>query len=279
MKNLKEVTDFLVKFALVEDVGSGDITSKTVVARNKKARARIIAKEKGVIAGLFVAKEVFKLVDHDIKFLPKVSEGTKVKKGKVIAEVFGPARGILTAERTALNFLQHLSGVATLTAKFVERVKGMKVKILDTRKTIPGLRVLEKYAVRVGGGVNHRMGLYDAFLIKDNHIKLSGGIKRSVESIRRKFGRRKEIEVEAKTIEEVEEAIEAKVDRILLDNMNLKTMRRAVKLCQKAKIETEASGGVKLQNVRAIAKTGVDYISVGALTHSASALDISLKVV
>lgn len=281
MKNIKEVTDFLVKLALAEDVGPGDITTRVIVPKGRRAKAEIRAKENGVIAGLNVAAEVFRHVDHRIKFIPRVRDGRKVKKGAVIAVLSGPARGILTGERVALNFLQHLSGIATLTHKFKTQISKVKtkVKILDTRKTIPGLRVLEKYAVKMGGGVNHRMGLYDAILIKDNHIKMAGGVKRAVEGVRGRYGTKKVIEVEAKNLAEVKREIEAKADRILLDNMSVKTLRRAVKLCKKARIKTEASGGVNLENVSAIAKTGVDYISIGALTHSARALDISLKVV
>jgi len=278
---IKEVADFLVKLALAEDVGPGDITTRAIVGKGQRARGEVQAKESGVICGLAVAAEVFRHVDRRVRFTPKVRDGAFVKKGKVVAVVSGPARAILTGERTALNFLQHLSGIATLTHKF--KIKKSKVKnkvtLLDTRKTIPGLRVLEKYAVRCGGGTNHRLGLHDAILIKDNHIKLAGGIKKAVDRVKGVGGRGKNIEVEAKTIAQVKKAIDMKVDRILLDNMSIKTLRRTVKLCKKARIKTEASGGVNLSNVRAIVRTGVDYISVGALTHSAPALDISLKVI
>jgi nicotinate-nucleotide pyrophosphorylase (carboxylating) len=274
---IDKVTDFTVRVALTEDVGPGDITSRTLIPAKQRAAARILAKEEGIVCGLALAREVFRQVDRKIKFTPKVRDGARVKKGKIIAVVKGPARGILTGERVALNFLQRLSGIATLADHFVSRAG--KVKILDTRKTTPGLRVLEKYAVKVGGGVNHRMGLYDAILIKDNHIALAGGIEKAIEKakgIRSKAGG---IEVEAKTIAQVKKTIKAGADRILLDNMSVRTLRQAVKFCKKAKIKTEASGGVNLKNVRAIAGTGVDYISVGALTHSARALDISLKVI
>jgi len=272
----------LIKQALVEDIGPGDITSEAIIPAGEKAKAVVSAKEKGVIAGLEIAKKVFRQIDSRIIFSPKVKDGAKVEKGKSIAVLSGPARGILTGERVALNFLQHLSGIATLTRKFVSRVagRGSRVKILDTRKTVPGMRVLEKYAVAAGGGCNHRFGLYDAILIKDNHIKLAGGIKKAVMAVKgsKALKAKRAIEVETKTISEVKEAIKAGADRILLDNMNIKTLRQAVRLCKKAKIKTEASGGVNLENVRAIAKTGVDFISVGALTHSAKALDISLKI-
>jgi len=276
---MKEVSDFLIKLALAEDIGPGDITTRAIVPKDRNAKAVIMAKEAGVIAGLEIAKDVFKHLSRNIKFISGVKDGTFVKKGKVLAAIIGPAATIITGERVALNFIQHLSGVATLTNKFVARVKGQgsRVKILDTRKTIPGMRVLEKYAVRMGGGANHRMGLHDAVLIKDNHIMIAGGIEKAIKAAMAKYGR-KEIEVEARTIEEVKKAVRAGADRILLDNMNITQLKESVKLCKKARIKTEASGGVNLNNVKAIAKTGVDFISVGALTHSAKALDISLKI-
>lgn len=278
---MKEHIDFLVKLALAEDVGRGDITTEATVPRDKTGKAVVIAKESGVIAGIEVAREVFRNLDKKIKFLPRWRDGKMARKGEIIAALSGPVRGILTGERVALNFLQHLSGIATLTKQFVSRVagRGSRVKILDTRKTVPGMRALEKYAVKVGGGENHRFGLYDAVLIKDNHIKIAGGVKNAAARVRGQGARRNKIEIEAKTIPEVKEAIEAGADRILLDNMTVGTMKAAVKLCKKAKVKTEASGGVNLNNVRAIAKTGVDYISIGALTHSAKALDISLKII
>ncbi len=270
----------LIKQALKEDIGAGDITTRSIVDSSAVARGIVVAKESGVIAGLDVAKEVFRQVDKRIKFVLRLKDGGMVRKGTVIATVSGPARGILTGERVALNFLQRLSGIATLTNKFKTQILKLKtnVKLLDTRKTTPGLRALEKYAVKMGGGTNHRMGLYDAILIKDNHIRIAGGIEKAVEKARGPRSKAKGIEVEAKTINQVKQAITAGAERILLDNMNLKTLRRAVKLCKNARIKTEASGGVNLKTVRAIAKTGVDFISVGALTHSAKALDISLEI-
>lgn len=281
MNHLSKVIDFMIKLALAEDVGSGDITTRAIVPAEQKATAVIRAKETGVIAGLEIAKEAFRHVDQRIKFTAKVKDGKAVKKGAVIAIVSGPARGILTGERVALNFLQHLSGIATLTRKFAFRIpqSAIRTKILDTRKTIPGLRLLEKYAVKCGGGTNHRLGLYDAILIKDNHIKLVRGIGKAIEGAKGLGAKGGGIEVEAKTISEVKKAIEFKVSRILLDNMNTKTLRQAVKLCKKAKIKTEASGGINLDNIAAIARTGVDYLSIGALTHSAPALDINLKLI
>ncbi|OGC09472.1 nicotinate-nucleotide diphosphorylase (carboxylating) [candidate division WOR-1 bacterium RIFCSPLOWO2_12_FULL_45_9] len=270
----------IIKQALQEDVGNGDITTNSVVGRKAVAKGEFLVKATGVVAGLDVAKEVFRQVDRRIKFSANVKDGAKVNKGKVIATVSGPARGILTGERVALNFLQKLSGIATLTRNFKIQILKSKnrVHLLDTRKTTPGLRELEKMAVKAGGGTNHRMGLWDAVLIKDNHIKIVGGVRKAVVAARLALPQTP-IEVEAKIIAQVKQAISLRVDRILLDNMSLKTLRQAVKLCQKAKIKTEASGGVNLNNVKAIAKTGVDFISVGALTHSAPALDISLKLI
>ncbi|MFH1710377.1 MAG: carboxylating nicotinate-nucleotide diphosphorylase, partial [bacterium] len=257
--------------------GSGDITTSSIVPADRKANAKIIVKESGIICGLSIARLIFQSVDKNIKFTDKVKDGRSVKKGTVAAAVTGPARGILTAERTALNFLQRLSGIATLTDKFV-KAAGRKVKILDTRKTTPGLRVLEKYAVKMGGGSNHRLGLFDAVLIKDNHISIAGSLKKAVALAKKKYNR---IEVEAKTPAQVKEAIEAGVTRIMLDNMSIADIKRSVRSIRQAKnkIEIEASGGITLKNIRSIAGGGVDYISIGALTHSAPALDINLKVV
>jgi nicotinate-nucleotide pyrophosphorylase (carboxylating) len=263
----------IIKEAIKEDVGSGDITTLTTVKAEAKAKGVIRAKETGVVAGLLVAKEVFRQVERKIKFVPRIKDGAKVKRGKTIATVSGPARGILTGERVALNFLQRLSGVATLTNQFVKKSKS--AKILDTRKTTPGLRALEKYAVKIGGGTNHRLGLYDAVLIKDNHIALAGGVERALGAFKKKSG----VEIEAKTIAQLEKAIQSGTKKILLDNMSLKNLRKAVWLCKRAKVWAEASGGVNLKTVGKIAATGVNAISVGALTHSAKALDISLDIV
>lgn len=268
----------LIKEALKEDVGAGDITTSCAVGCSVAVCGNILAKEAGVICGLGFAKEVFRQVDKKIKFTVRSYDGAKVKKGQVVATVCGPARGILIGERLALNFLQHLSGVATLTSKYVARVKGTRCLILDTRKTMPLWRNAQKFAIKCGGGTNHRMGLWDAVLIKDNHIALAGGIGKTVVAAKLALPRKK-IEAEAKTISQVRQAISAGADIILLDNMNLKTLRKGVKLCKKAKVRTEASGGVTLRTIRAIAKTGVDSISVGALTHSAKALDLSLSLI
>jgi len=238
----KSKLKIIVKQSLKEDVGGGDVTTLATVPAKAKAMAKIVAKEAGVVAGGWVAGEVFHQVDKRIRFVLKVKDGTKVKKGTIIAALTGPARGILTGERVALNFLQRLSGIATLTAKFKAQISKLKtdVKLLDTRKTTPGLRELEKYAVKCGGGVNHRMGLYDAVLIKENHIAIAGGIGRAVDRVKGQGARVKKIEVEARDLAEVKEAIEAGVDRILLDNMDIKTLREAVRLCKKARIKTEA---------------------------------------
>jgi nicotinate-nucleotide pyrophosphorylase (carboxylating) len=266
-----------VILALREDVGKGDITTDSIVSPDAKASAKIVVKENGIICGLSIARLVFQSVDKNIEFSDRVKDGEAVKKGTAVASVRGPARGILTAERTALNFLQRLSGIATLTNKFV-KAAGKKVKILDTRKTTPGLRVLEKYAVKIGGGFNHRIGLFDAVLIKDNHITAAGGLKKAVGLAKKRYNI---IEVEAKTIGQVKEALESGVSRIMLDNMRIPDIKRSVQLIRRSKnkIEIEVSGGVALKNIRSIAGTGVDYISIGALTHSAPALDISLKVI
>ncbi len=277
----------IVRMALEEDVGKGDITTLLTVPKGRKVKGIIRAKERGVIAGLPVAELVFQRV----AFKARVKEGEKAKKGQVIAEVTGDARSILTAERTALNFLQRLSGIANLTNRFVEKVKPCKIKIFDTRKTTPGLRYLEKYAVRCGGGYNHRMGLWEMVLIKDNHLKMQNAkckmqnLKETVKKIREKIPKGMKIEVEAKNLREVKEALRAGVDIIMLDNMNLKSIKKAMKLVYGLRFTVygkptiEASGGITLENVRRIAETGVDRISIGALTHSAKALDISLDIV
>jgi nicotinate-nucleotide pyrophosphorylase (carboxylating) len=261
--------------ALAEDVGNGDITSQLTVPANRTARAVMIAKQDGVVAGLTVACRTFTLVDNHAVWEPHVLDGDRVTPGTPLATITGPARGVLTAERVALNVLQRMSGVATMTARFVELVQGTPARIVDTRKTTPGLRVLEKYAVRVGGGYNHRIGLYDMVLIKDNHLVAGGGVRATVERAREAGGHALKIEVECKTLDEVDEAVEARADILLLDNMTTDQMTEAVRRVGGRSL-TEASGGVRLDTVAAIARTGVDLISVGALTHSAPALDISL---
>lgn len=267
----------IIKCALKEDVGTGDITTNLIVPDFQKGTAEIYVKEDGVIAGLNVSKEVFKILNEKIVFRKFVKDGDKVFKGTKIAEVKGSLRVLLTGERTSLNFLQRMSGIATLTAKFMTQLEGTNTKILDTRKTVPCLRMLDKYSVKIGGGTNHRFGLYDMVLIKDNHIKAAGSITNAVQLIRKKLKKKIKIEVETTNLDEVKEALSNKVDIIMLDNMPIDMMKKAVKLIN-GKAKTEASGNVSLENVRKIALTGVDYISVGALTHSVKALDISMKI-
>lgn len=267
-----------IRIALAEDVGSGDITTQCCVPRELEGQAVIIAKAEGVVAGQFVAEMTFVEVDKTVRYDAVQPDGTAVSAGAVVARIDGPVAAILTAERTALNFLGRLSGIATLTARFVAQVAGTGVRILDTRKTTPGLRALEKYAVRCGGGANHRFGLFDMFLIKENHIRACGSI---AEAVRRCKGGRSsrslKIEVEATNLEEVRQALAAGVDRIMLDNMPLPLIADCVREVG-GKVELEVSGNVSLQNVADIARTGVEYVSIGALTHSAPVLDLSLQL-
>jgi nicotinate-nucleotide pyrophosphorylase (carboxylating) len=269
-----------VILAIREDVAGGDITTLATVAPTKISKAKIVAKQDGIICGLNIAQLIFQSIDKGIQFDRKVREGASVKKGTAIATLKGHTRGLLTAERTALNYVQRLSGIATLTRKYVKKTAQKKVKVLDTRKTTPGLRALEKYAVAIGGGVNHRLGLFDAILIKDNHIKAAGGITKAVTLCRNKCPNER-IEVEAGNIPEVKEAISCGVERIMLDNMDIAAIKKAVKAIRRSKkyIEIEVSGGIDLNNISSYASAGVDFISVGALTHSASALDINMKII
>ncbi len=269
--------DRIITAALNEDIGTGDITTNLIIPGNQKAKAYFLVKEDGIIAGLPAAKKVFQKLDKNISWKYLAKEGGFVKAGTRIAEVSGKLRALLTGERTALNLLQRISGIATITSVFVETIKGTSAKILDTRKTVPGMRVLDKYAVKIGGGTNHRFGLYDMVLIKDNHIKAAGSISNAVSKIKSGLKNKIKIEVETSNLEEVGEAINSKIDIIMLDNMTIENMKEAVKIIN-GKIKTEASGNVNLQTVRAIAETGVDFISVGALTHSVKALDISMKI-
>mgnify|MGYP005838120033 FL=1 len=266
----------LVRAALREDVGSGDITTLLTVPEGRSAAGRFVARQDGVIAGLDVARAVFASIDSGIGFDIIRGDGSRVGPGDAVAVVSGPARGILTGERVALNFLQRMSGIATLTARYVERVAHTDARIADTRKTTPGLRRLEKYAVTVGGGVNHRFGLSDGILIKDNHISAAGSVTEAVTAAKRRAPHTLKIEVEVTDLDELDEAIAAGADAVLLDNMEIETIRRAVEAAA-GRVILEASGGVNVDTVAAIAETGVDIISVGALTHSAHALDISLE--
>jgi nicotinate-nucleotide pyrophosphorylase (carboxylating) len=265
-----------IRRALAEDIGPSDATSAAILPPDAQMQARILARQDGVIAGLDIAARTFALVDARIRFEAQAAEGQAIANGETLAQLSGPARGLLTAERTALNFLGRMSGIATLTRRFVDAVRGTGAVILDTRKTAPGLRWVDKLAVQRGGGENHRMGLYDMILIKDNHIDFAGSLPEAVRRAR-EGSPGLEIEVETRTLEEVAAALEVGVERILLDNMTIDEMHRAVQMTA-GRAKLEASGNVTLERVRAIAETGVDYISIGALTHSALVFDVSMKI-
>jgi nicotinate-nucleotide pyrophosphorylase (carboxylating) len=263
-----------IKRALQEDIGAGDATTNSIIAPDATMRGQIIAKQAGSVAGLDVAQQTFLLLDEHVSFTPRVEEGAQVANRQVLATLSGPARALLTGERTALNFLCRMSGIATATRQYVDAVAGTRAHILDTRKTAPGLRTLDKLAVARGGGQNHRIGLYDMILIKDNHIDFAGSLAEAVRRARA-GAQGLEIEVEARTLDDVREALGLKVERILLDNMTPETMRQAVQM-NAGQAKLEASGNVTLDNVRKVAETGVDYISIGALTHSVKVFDASL---
>ncbi len=266
-----------IRRALEEDIRSGDVTTDSIVPPDASLRGRIIAKQSGVVAGLQLAASVWHELEPRISFEAKISDGSKVENRTVLAEVAGPARALLSGERTALNFLGRMSGIATLTRQFVDAVSTTRAIILDTRKTAPGLRFLDKLAVRLGGGQNHRTGLFDMVLIKDNHIDFAGSIAAAVTRVR-EAGVTVQIEVEARTLDHVREALGLGVERILLDNMSFELMREAVQVTD-GRAKLEASGNVSLKNVLEVARTGVDYISVGALTHSPRVFDVSLEFV
>ena len=272
MSGTMELTGFDVRAFLAEDVGDGDVTSLAVVPEHARLEGSLLLKEHGVVCGLEVAECVFRELDPELEFEHVARDGD-VTQGEV-ARAAGDARALLTGERTALNLLGRLSGIATLTRAYVDAVAGTGAAILDTRKTTPGLRALEKLAVRAGGGTNHRFGLYDGILIKDNHVRLAGGV---AEAVRRARGQGVPVEVECETLDDVRDGLTARADVILLDNMTVPQLREAVQLVG-GRAQTEASGGVTLETVRAIAETGVDFVSVGALTHSARSLDVSLEV-
>jgi len=275
--NQKEI-ERVILTALKEDIGAGDITTNLIIGKKKQANAFFLAKEDGIVAGLAIAKMVLQKLDKKIVWKSFVKDGNFVSVGTRIVEVKGSLRALLTGERTALNILQRMSGIATSTNSFVKIVNDTNAKILDTRKTVPGLRMLDKDAVKIGGGTNHRSGLFDMVLIKDNHIKAAGTITNAVTKIRKGVTKKIKIEVETTNLDEVREALKNKVEIIMLDNMTTPMMKEAVKIiARKAKVE--ASGNVDLKSLRKIAETGVDYISVGALTHSVKALDISMKIV
>jgi len=270
-----EKIDKIIKNALDEDIGEGDITSFLTIGDDEKTSMAFVSRENIVVCGLDIIARLFEIFDSKIEFSPLKKDGEIAKNGEKIATVSGSAKSILTTERTALNLLQHLCGIATKTHEYVEAIKGTNAKILDTRKTTPCLRVLEKYAVRTGGGQNHRMRLDDGILIKDNHIHIAGGIKEAL--IKAKEGNNKglKIEIECDTLEQLSQAIEAGADIILLDNMSAEDLKEAVSISG-GKVKLEASGGITLENINEIAKTGVDFISVGAITHSARNVDIGL---
>lgn len=271
-----------IRTAIREDIGHGDITSLLILTGGIKAKARIIAKEDFVLAGVPFIAEVFSCIDSCVDLKVFIEEGLNVLKGDIIAEISGDASSLLAGERISLNILQRISGIATLTRTYVEKVSGLSVRITDTRKTTPGMRLLEKYGVKTGGGYNHRFGLSDGILIKDNHIKVAGGVGKAVGLVQKAHHLLK-IEVEVQNFDELKEALDAGAEVIMLDNMSLQEMKEAVKFVRSSergrdRVVLEASGSVNLDNIRAIAETGVDIISVGALTHSARAVDISMKI-
>ncbi len=270
----------IIRIALEEDIGNGDITTAFLIPEDSESRALIIAKGNFVVAGIPFIKEVFSFLDREVRFNVFINDGSKVMKGDVIAEVSGRTKVLLSGERVSLNILQRLSGIATLTNMFVEKVKGLKTKIVDTRKTTPGLRFMEKYAVRVGGGNNHRFGLFDGILIKDNHIEAVGSITEALRLASEGHHLAK-IEVEVENLNDLKEAVEGGADIVMLDNMSIQDMKEAVNIVRTSKKDVilEASGNISLENVREVAETGVDLISIGALTHSATAVDISMKIV
>lgn len=266
----------LIDRALREDIGSGDLSSR-ILSDDVTGLAKLYSKQEGVVAGLLLVEQVFQRVDPRIQVHRLAKDGDKVNVGGVVLELVGPLSSILQGERTALNFLQHLSGIATATKQAVDRVAGLPVRIVDTRKTLPGWRALQKYAVRVGGGQNHRFGLYDAVMLKDNHLAAVGGLTEAVERIRAQVGHMIKIEVECESIEQVKEAVVCGVDVIMLDNMGIEEMREAVHYIDHRAI-VEASGGMQEELLREVAETGVDLISIGALTHSVKAMDFSLDL-
>lgn len=267
----------LIRDALDEDIGAGDLATMATIPAEAQGTGIFRAKKDGVVAGLVLLDRIFYFIDPKVVLRVFVKDGSQVQQGTVVAEAEGPVRALLLAERTALNFLQRLSGTATLTRKYVEAVKDFPCKVLDTRKTTPGLRTLEKYAVRMGGGTNHRIGLYDAALVKDNHIEATGSIKEAVQLVRHHAPFMAKVEVETGNLKQVQEAIEAGADVIMLDNMTISQMAEAVRLVNK-RAWVEASGGITLETIRQVAETGVDFISSGALTHSAPVVDFNMKI-
>lgn len=267
----------VIEAGFKEDINTGDLTTDLLISADTQTTAIMVAKADGIIAGLPVAELIFKKLDTNVQFNAEIADGDSVKKGDLICTINGAYRALLTGERLALNFMQRMSGIATETAKYVDAIKEFKTVILDTRKTIPGLRLLDKYAVKAGGGTNHRIGLYDMVMIKDNHISVAGGISNAVKAIRPNIAEQIKIEVETTTMDEVQQAVDAGADIIMLDNMDNETMTAAVNLIN-GRAKVEASGNMNLSRLREVAATGVDFISIGALTHSVVALDISQKI-
>lgn len=280
MKSKKELTDELLNLAFAEDVGDGDHTTLSTIPADAMGRSRLIIKEEGVLSGVDIAREVLAKVDPSIKMEVMIEDGAHVKPGDVAFTAQGPVRSLLVAERTMLNIMQRMSGVATMTARYQKELEGLHTKVLDTRKTTPGMRMLEKEAVKAGGGMNHRIGLFDMILIKDNHIDFAGGIEKAIEGAKeycRENGKNLKIEVEARSLDDVRRILEAGgVDRVMFDNFTPELTAEAVKIVG-GRMETESSGGITLENLRKYGETGVDFISVGALTHSVKGLDMSFK--
>lgn len=270
--------DNLIKTALLEDINYVDITTDYLIPEDQENEAKFLAKADGVLCGIEVALRVFTLIQPDFQYEVFIHDGEEVKKGDIIAKIKGKTRTILKGERTALNLLQHMSGISSMTNRIVKIVKGTNASIADTRKTLPGMRSLQKYAVTVGGGKNHRFNLSDAAMLKDNHVDAGGGITNAVTKLRTKLGHMAKVELEVRTLDELREALSVDVDVIMLDNMDNDTMREAVKIAD-GKALLEASGGITEETIRGVAETGVDIISIGALTHSVKAFDISLKII
>lgn len=279
MKTRDELIDDLLELAFAEDVGDGDHTTLSTIPADEMGKQRLIVKEEGIIAGIEIAKKVFDKFDPELKMTTYIADGAHVKPGDIAFVVEGRVRSLLQTERVMLNIMQRMSGIATVTAKYQAKLEGLKTKVLDTRKTTPGLRMLEKEAVRIGGGCNHRIGLFDMILIKDNHVDFAGGIKEAIESAKKyckETGRDLKIEIEVRNTDEINQALEVGVDRIMLDNFTPERTREAVELIN-GRVEIESSGGITIDTLRAYGECGVDFISVGALTHSVKGLDMSFK--
>lgn len=279
MKTKEELIDALIDLAFAEDIGDGDHTTLSTIPADAMGRQHLLVKEEGILAGVDIARRVFERYDPSLKMTEMIGDGSRVKPGDIAFVVEGPVRSLLVTERTMLNIMQRMSGIATMTARYQERLKGLKAKVLDTRKTTPGMRILEKEAVRIGGGANHRIGLFDMILIKDNHVDFAGGIPNAVSRARaylKEKGKDLKIEVEVRNTDEIRQALDARVDRIMLDNFTPERTAEAVALIGGA-AEIESSGGITLDTLRAYGEAGVDFISVGALTHSVKGLDMSFK--